>query len=84
MKSNIAQHKISCERQLNLIANHSGGDTLVSLSPLNAGMKPCQVAINIADKPFKAFYAPIVPLDGCIDPEKCACVYSVLHFTDPT
>ncbi len=45
-----------------------------------SGDFPCTAAIDLRGRRFLADEAPPLPLNGCVDPQNCRCVYE--HFDD--
>lgn len=82
MKRSIEDIQASCQRTLVTIKNTLGVGSTVSVDPYNLSGKPCLAALKVEDEPRQLDDAPIFPLEGCISPEQCMCVYNVRKLAD--
>lgn len=67
---------------LALIEECEGEDAAVSVDPYNISNKPCAVALQIENIVYPIADAPVFPLDGCVDPERCVCVYNLRRISN--
>lgn len=62
---------------LALIEECEGTDAAVSIDPYNISKKPCAVALQRENIVYPIADAPVFPLDGCVEPALCVCVYNL-------
>ena len=77
MKSTIQNKQTRSRSMLAIIEKSEGKDAVVSIDPYNLSKKPCTVALQLESIVYSVADAPVFPLDGCVEPEQCACVYNL-------
>lgn len=77
MKRSVENIRMRCQRTLATFKDTLGEGATVSVDPHNLSGRPCLAALRAENDHHKLDDAPIFPLDGCVSPETCMCVYNV-------
>lgn len=82
MKRTVEDIQASCQRKLGVFKNTLGTGSTVSVHPYNLSGLPCLAALEVEDDQRELDDAPIFPLEGCVSPEQCMCLYNVRKLAD--
>ena len=77
MNRSIEDIQANCQRNLATLKDTLGRGATVSVDPCNLSGQSCAAALNAMDEQHQLGDAPIFPLEGCVSPEQCICVYNV-------
>ena len=77
IKRTFEEIEASCQRNLDIIAEHAGEGATVMLCPANLSGRECSEAREVEEMEFLVAEAPLMPLPDCVAPSQCMCVYSI-------